>query len=81
MRGGSSRGVFFHADALPADPLLHDRLLLRVIGSPDPYDKHIDGMAGPPPAPARSSSSPNRIAPTPTPTATACSVRLPSTPR
>jgi 2-methylaconitate cis-trans-isomerase PrpF len=34
MRGGSSKGVFFHADALPADPLLRDRLLLRVISSP-----------------------------------------------
>lgn len=44
MRGGTSKGVFFHADALPADPAARDRLLLRVIGSPDPYGKQIDGM-------------------------------------
>jgi probable AcnD-accessory protein PrpF len=44
MRGGTSKGVFFHADALPADPLERDRLLLRIIGSPDPYGKQIDGM-------------------------------------
>lgn len=46
MRGGTSKGVFFHADALPADPAARDRLLLRVIGSPDPYGKQIDGMGG-----------------------------------
>ncbi len=46
MRGGSSKGVFFHADALPADPVARDRVLLRVIGSPDPYGKQIDGMGG-----------------------------------
>lgn len=44
MRGGTSKGVFFHADALPADPAIRDRILLRVIGSPDPYGKQIDGM-------------------------------------
>jgi probable AcnD-accessory protein PrpF len=46
MRGGTSKGVFFHADDLPADPAERDRILLRVIGSPDPYGKHIDGMGG-----------------------------------
>ncbi|HJQ60068.1 MAG TPA: 2-methylaconitate cis-trans isomerase PrpF [Vineibacter sp.] len=46
MRGGTSKGVFFHADALPADHAARDRLLLRVIGSPDPYGKQIDGMGG-----------------------------------
>ncbi len=46
MRGGTSKGVFFLADDLPADPAVRDRLLLRVIGSPDPYGKHIDGMGG-----------------------------------
>ncbi|MFC5473288.1 2-methylaconitate cis-trans isomerase PrpF [Paraherbaspirillum soli] len=46
MRGGTSKGVFFHADALPADPVERDRILLRVIGSPDPYGKQIDGMGG-----------------------------------
>ena len=46
MRGGTSKGVFFLRDDLPADPAARDRLLLRVIGSPDPYGKHIDGMGG-----------------------------------
>jgi hypothetical protein len=46
MRGGTSKGVFFHSDSLPADPQARDRLLLRVIGSPDPYGKQIDGMGG-----------------------------------
>ena len=46
MRGGTSKGVFFHAGALPADPVERDQLLLRVIGSPDPYGKQIDGMGG-----------------------------------
>jgi hypothetical protein len=44
MRGGTSKGVFFLADDLPADPVLRDRILLRVIGSPDRYGKQIDGM-------------------------------------
>jgi 2-methylaconitate isomerase len=44
MRGGTSKGVFFRADSLPADPVLRDKILLRVIGSPDPYEKQIDGM-------------------------------------
>jgi hypothetical protein len=44
MRGGTSKGVFFLAEDLPADPALRDRLLLRVIGSPDAYGKQIDGM-------------------------------------
>lgn len=46
MRGGTSKGVFFLAGDLPADPAERDRILLRVIGSPDPYGKHIDGMGG-----------------------------------
>ena len=46
MRGGTSKGVFFRTQDLPADPVLRDKILLRVIGSPDPYDKHIDGMGG-----------------------------------
>jgi len=48
MRGGTSKGVFFTPDDLPEavrnDPAARDRLMLRVIGSPDPYGKHIDGM-------------------------------------
>jgi probable AcnD-accessory protein PrpF len=46
MRGGTSKGVFFLARDLPADPLQRDRILLRVIGSPDRYGQHIDGMGG-----------------------------------
>lgn len=46
MRGGTSKGVFFREDWLPADEALRDRLLLRVIGSPDPYGQQIDGMGG-----------------------------------
>ncbi|MEO5734346.1 MAG: 2-methylaconitate cis-trans isomerase PrpF, partial [Rubrivivax sp.] len=46
MRGGTSKGVFFNRADLPQDPALRDRVLLRVIGSPDPYARHIDGMGG-----------------------------------
>ena len=50
MRGGTSKGVFFKLDDLPADARVageaRDALLLRVIGSPDPYGKQIDGMGG-----------------------------------
>lgn len=44
MRGGTSKGLFFRADSLPADPEVRDRLLLRAIGSPDPYGQQIDGL-------------------------------------
>jgi probable AcnD-accessory protein PrpF len=44
MRGGTSKGVFFRAEDLPSDARERDRILLRVIGSPDPYGKQIDGM-------------------------------------
>ncbi len=46
MRGGTSKGVFFLAHDLPSDSQARDRILLRVIGSPDPYGKQIDGMGG-----------------------------------
>jgi len=50
MRGGTSKGVFFRLQDLPAAAQLpgeaRDRLFLRVIGSPDPYGAHIDGMGG-----------------------------------
>ncbi|NOJ68291.1 2-methylaconitate cis-trans isomerase PrpF [Acinetobacter indicus] len=50
MRGGTSKGVFFKLDDLPVEAQLpgkiRDQLLLRVIGSPDPYGKQIDGMGG-----------------------------------
>ena len=48
MRGGTSKGVFFNLLDLPAVAQVpgaaRDALLLRVIGSPDPYEKQIDGM-------------------------------------
>jgi len=50
MRGGTSKGVFFRLQDLPAAAqtpgTARDALLLRVIGSPDPYGKHTDGMGG-----------------------------------
>ena len=46
MRGGTSKGVFFLAEDLPSDREKRDRILLRVIGSPDPYGRQIDGMGG-----------------------------------
>jgi len=50
MRGGTSKGVFFRLDDLPEAARVpgpaRDKLLLRVIGSPDPYGKQIDGMGG-----------------------------------
>jgi probable AcnD-accessory protein PrpF len=50
LRGGTSKGVFFRLDDLP-EPCrqpgpARDQLFLRVIGSPDPYAAHIDGMGG-----------------------------------
>ena len=50
MRGGTSKGVFFRLEDLPescrAPGPARDALLMRVIGSPDPYGKHTDGMGG-----------------------------------
>jgi hypothetical protein len=50
MRGGTSKGVFFRLDDLPERAQTpgpaRDNLLLRVIGSPDPYGKQTDGMGG-----------------------------------
>lgn len=46
MRGGTSKGVFFRKEDLPSDPAARERLLLRVIGSPDRYGKQTDGMGG-----------------------------------
>ena len=50
MRGGTSKGVFFRLQDLPEAARqpgpARDALLLRVIGSPDPYGKQIDGMGG-----------------------------------
>ncbi|BCX75089.1 2-methylaconitate cis-trans isomerase PrpF [Acinetobacter bereziniae] len=50
MRGGTSKGVFFRLEDFPERAQTagqaRDQLLLRVIGSPDPYGKQIDGMGG-----------------------------------
>jgi len=50
MRGGTSKGIFFSLEDLPKEAQTkgdaRDKLLLRVVGSPDPYAKHIDGMGG-----------------------------------
>ncbi len=50
MRGGTSKGVFFAADDLPGGilqrPSMRDLLLSRLIGSPDPYARHTDGLGG-----------------------------------
>ncbi|PJK10232.1 2-methylaconitate cis-trans isomerase PrpF [Lysobacteraceae bacterium NML08-0793] len=50
MRGGTSKGVFFRLADLPPQAqqpgAARDALLMRVIGSPDPYAQHIDGMGG-----------------------------------
>ena len=50
MRGGTSKGVFFKLDDLPESARVpgpaRDALLMRVIGSPDPYGKQTDGMGG-----------------------------------
>jgi len=50
MRGGTSKGVFFRLQDLPEPAqqpgAVRDAILMRVIGSPDPYAKHTDGMGG-----------------------------------
>lgn len=50
MRGGTSKGVFFLLQDLPKDAqqagAFRDQLVQRVLGSPDPYGKQIDGMGG-----------------------------------
>lgn len=50
LRGGTSKGVFFNLEDLPVSAQTpgpaRDALLLRVIGSPDPYGKQTDGMGG-----------------------------------
>jgi 2-methylaconitate isomerase len=46
MRGGTSKGLFFHRRDLPADPAEWDPVFLAAIGSPDPYGRQLDGMGG-----------------------------------
>jgi len=46
LRGGTSKGLFFHAGDLPADRAERDRFILRAMSSPDPYSRQLDGMGG-----------------------------------
>jgi hypothetical protein len=46
MRGGSSKGVFFHARDMPKGRTTIDAIMLAVIGSPDPNGRQLDGMGG-----------------------------------
>ncbi len=46
MRGGTSKGLFFHERDLPPDPEDRDRVILAAYGSPDPYRRQIDGIGG-----------------------------------
>ena len=46
IRGGTSKGVFFRAGDLPGDPAQRDAILLRALGSPDPYQRQLDGLGG-----------------------------------
>jgi methylitaconate Delta-isomerase len=44
MRGGTSKGIFFHRNDLPQDPCLRDKVIMRAFGAPDP--REIDGLGG-----------------------------------
>jgi len=44
MRGGTSRGLFFHEQDLPSDPDHRDRVIMGAVGAPDP--RHVDGLGG-----------------------------------
>jgi len=46
VRGGTSKGLLFHARDLPDDLAAQDALFLRTMGSPDPYGRQLDGMGG-----------------------------------
>ena len=46
MRGGTSKGVFFHDRDLPAARVARDRIFSAVLGSPDPYERQLDGLGG-----------------------------------
>jgi 2-methylaconitate cis-trans-isomerase PrpF len=46
MRGGTSKGLFFHQKDLPEDPTLRDQVIQRVYGSPDSFGRQIDGVGG-----------------------------------
>ncbi|MDY0393536.1 PrpF domain-containing protein [Virgibacillus halophilus] len=46
MRGGTSKGLFFKKDDLPIDGYLREKVILKAFGSPDPYERQIDGLGG-----------------------------------
>lgn len=46
MRGGTSKGLFFHEKDLPPEPRLRDQVILAAYGSPDPNKRQIDGIGG-----------------------------------
>ncbi len=46
IRGGTSKGVFFHEKDLPKDKHERDQILLKILGSPDPYQRQMDGLGG-----------------------------------
>lgn len=46
MRGGTSKGLFFHENHLPSDPAVRDRIILAAYGSPDPYRRQMNGIGG-----------------------------------
>jgi 2-methylaconitate cis-trans-isomerase PrpF len=46
IRGGTSKGVFFRAGDLPESLAERDAVLLRALGSPDPYERQLDGLGG-----------------------------------
>ena len=46
MRGGTSKGLFFHENNLPSDPAVRDRVILAAYGSPDPYRRQMNGIGG-----------------------------------
>ena len=46
MRGGTSKGVFFHARDLPAEVTARDDIFRVALGSPDPYVRQLDGLGG-----------------------------------
>jgi hypothetical protein len=46
MRGGTSKGVFYHERDLPVDRELRDKFLLAAMGSPDPFRRQVDGLGG-----------------------------------
>ena len=46
IRGGTSKGVFFHAGDLPSDEAARDTIFLQALGSPDAYQRQLDGLGG-----------------------------------